>query len=423
MAALPSLPYRLIDADSHYYEPDDCCTRHLEARFRDRAVHCVRAKDGSGEWRFGERPLAFHRGARDYVLPPGGLQDFIAGRATADAAHPPKVIASDQPAFRNREARVRALDQFGVEATLVLPSFGVSWDAETMDDLEAHYANLRAFNRWVEEDWGFAWQDRIFAPALLSLADPKRAVAELERLLGAGARLVAIRPGPIGGRSPADPVFDPFWARVNEARLPVVLHIGVSGYMQTLGALWGEDPDVAEHEMSAFQWVTCFGKRPIMDMVAALVLHGLFGRFRELRMLSIENGSTWVAGLLDDMDKAAKFSVSSKGDLRSGARFGRIHDAPSRIFREHFFVTPFYEEDVRALVQHLGAERVLFGSDWPHPEGVAAPADFLREVAALPADAQRRILRENTRELLGLPARSDRRRSPGRRAPASARPT
>jgi predicted TIM-barrel fold metal-dependent hydrolase len=403
-AAATALPYRLIDADSHYYEPDECCTRHLEARYRERAVHCVRASDGSGEWHFGERPLAFHRGARDFVLPPGGLQDFIAGRATAGPGQMPKVIGSDQPAFRDREARLRALDKFGVEATLVLPSFGVSWDAETMDDPEAHYANLRAFNRWVEQDWGFAWQGRIFAPALLSLVDPDRAVAELERLLAAGVRLVAIRPGPIGGRSPADPVFDPFWARVNEARLPVVLHIGVSGYVQTLGALWGEDPRVAEHEMSPFQWVTCFGKRPIMDMVAALVLHNLFGRFRNLRMLSIENGSTWIAGLLDDMDKAAKFSISSQGDLRAASRFGRIHDAPSRIFREHFWVTPFYEEDVAALARCIGVERVLFGSDWPHPEGVPAPADFVKEVATLPADAQRRILRENTRELLGLPA-------------------
>jgi hypothetical protein len=106
----------------------------------------------------------------------------------------PKVIGSDQPAFRNRDARLGALDRFGVDATLVLPSFGVSWDAETMDDPDAHYAKLRAFNRWVEEDWGFAWRDRIFAPALLSLVDPGRAVAELERLLGAGVRLIASGP-------------------------------------------------------------------------------------------------------------------------------------------------------------------------------------------------------------------------------------
>ncbi len=399
MPAARQPDYALVDADSHYYEPDDCCTRHLEPAFRDRAVHVVRKPDGSGEWFFGDRPLAFHRGARDVVLPPCGLQDFIAGRAQADAEHMPKVVASDQPVFRDREARLRALDQFGIEASLILPSFGVSWDAETMEDVPAHYANLEAFNRWVAEEWGFAYRDRLFAPALLSLAEPDRAVAELDRVLAAGARLVAIRPGPIGGRSPADPVFDPFWARLDEARTPVALHIGVSGYMQSFGPLWGEDPDVAEHEMTPFQWVTCFGTRPIMDMVAALILHGLFGRFGNLRVLSIENGSNWIAGLLRAMDKAAQFSVSSKGQLRGG---GALHDTPSRIFREHFSVTPFYEDDVPGLVETLGAERVLFGSDWPHPEGVATPRDFLKEVEALDDATARRIMRDNTAELLGL---------------------
>ena len=398
------IDYLLVDADSHYYEPDDCCTRHLESNYRDRAIHCVRGVDGSGEWRFGERPLAFHRGARDRVLPPGGLQDFIAGRASFEPGSPIRVIDSDQPAFRNRDARLRSLDKFGVQASLVLPSFGVSWDAETQDDPEAHYANLRAFNRWIEDDWGYAHVERLFAPPLMSLADRDLGVIELERVLRAGARMLLLRPGPLRGRSPADPHFDPFWARVQEAGIPVALHIGVSGYMQAFGTLWGEDPDVSEAQMSAFQWVTCFGRRPIMDMVAALILHNLFGRFPRLRMLSIENGSSWIPGLLADMDGAARHSVNTQGERAGRWLGGPIHGAPSAIFREHFFVAPFYEENVPALVNCLGAEHVLFGSDWPHPEGVAAPRDFLREVEGLPAPSLRRILRENSAELLGLAA-------------------
>jgi predicted TIM-barrel fold metal-dependent hydrolase len=395
-----AIDYLLVDADSHYYEPDDCCTRHLEAKYRDRAIHCVRAADGSGEWRFGDRPLAFHRGARDRVLPPGGLQEMISGRASRSA--PVKLIDSDQPAFRNRDARLRSLDKFGVEATLVLPSFGVSWDAETQHEPDAHYANLRAFNRWVEEDWGYAHAGRIFAPPLLSLADRDLAVEELERVLRAGARMILLRPGPLRGRSPADPHFDRFWARVEEAGIPVVLHIGVSGYMQTFGAMWGEDPNVSEATMSAFQWVTCFGRRPIMDMVAALILHNLFGRFPRLRMLSIENGSRWIPSLLGDMDGAARHSIDTLGEAAGRWLGGKITDTPSRIFREHFFVAPFYEEDVPALVSCIGAERVLFGSDWPHPEGVPAPRDFQREVETLDPAAQRRILRDNTGELLEI---------------------
>ena len=65
-------------------------------------------------------------------------------------------------------------------------------------------------------------------------------------------------------------------------------------------------------------------------------------------------------------------------------------------------MAPFFEDDVSGLVDLIGAENVLFGSDWPHPEGVAAPIDFLEEVEGLPDDQVRRIMRDNTAELLGL---------------------
>src|SRR5262249_44338633 len=158
------------------------------------------------------------------------------------------------------EARLRAMDKQEVEAAILLPSFGVSFEHDARSDPEAAHAAIRAFNRFVEDDWGFAHQGRIFAPALASLLDRELAIEEVERVLEAGARLVALRPGPVYGRSPADPYFDPFWARLAEAGVPLVLHIGISGYPDLYGTQWGEPGDVTESEMSAFQWVTCFGE-------------------------------------------------------------------------------------------------------------------------------------------------------------------
>ena len=114
--------------------------------------------------------------------------------------------------------------------------------ASIRHDAELSGAVLRAFNRWLEDDWGYAYQDRIFAVPLLSLLDVDEAVRELERVLDAGARLVHLKCGPVEGRSPADPHFDAFWARVNEAKVPVVFHIGDAGYNELFGAAWGEDP-------------------------------------------------------------------------------------------------------------------------------------------------------------------------------------
>jgi predicted TIM-barrel fold metal-dependent hydrolase len=284
----------------------------------------------------------------------------------------------------------------------MIPSFGLAFEAECASDPEAACAAVSAFNRWVEDDWGYAYRDRIVSPATISLFDRDLAIAELERVLAAGARILIMRAGPLGGISPADPHFDPFWARVDEARVPVILHIGVSGYNPIVGAMWGEDPNVSETEMSPFLYYTCFGKRPIMDTIAAFILHNLFGRFPNLRMLSIENGSTWVPSLLADLDKCAQVTVSTQGEKRSNLIGGPIEGRPSEIFKQHFYVCPFFEDPVPELVETIGADHVLFGSDWPHPEGVTEPLDFLEECEGL-SDAQiRSIMRDNNASLMGL---------------------
>src|SRR5262249_41893568 len=154
-----------------YYEPHDCCTRHLERRFVDAGRACRVAKNAQGEdeWRFGERPLSFHRATRDRVLPPGAYRPFMAG--SADASKPPKLISSEIPQFRDRDARLRTLDQQGIEAAIMLPSFGIAFEDDAMRDPEAMLANMRAFNRFVEDDWGYAYRRRIFAFPHLSLVD------------------------------------------------------------------------------------------------------------------------------------------------------------------------------------------------------------------------------------------------------------
>ena len=132
-----------------------------------------------------------------------------------------------RPEYRDRDRRLALMDAQGVEAALLLPSLGVTLEHFMKEDVEQTCANLRAFNRWLDEDWGFAYRGRIFAVPLLSLLDLDWAIAELEWLLARGARAVHLRPGPQAGRSPADLAFDPFWARIDEA--------GVAGRVPQLG--------------------------------------------------------------------------------------------------------------------------------------------------------------------------------------------
>jgi predicted TIM-barrel fold metal-dependent hydrolase len=262
------------------------------------------------------------------------------------------------------------------------------------DDVEQTYANLRAFNRWLDEDWGFAYRDRIFAPPLISLLDVDRALEDLEWALARGTRAIHLRPGPVAGRSPADPHFDRFWALADEARVLVACHISESGYNEMLSVHWGEQANPPSQGQSAFQWTNCYGDRPIMDTISSLIFGNLFGRFENLRLLSVENGSIWVSYLLQAMDKMG-------GMGRNGPWIGgRIREKPSLIFRRHVYVSPFHSEDIPALVDTIGASQILFGSDFPHQECIVPPAAFAEALDTLPPDQVRRIMRENTRELL-----------------------
>lgn len=393
------LDYSIIDLDHHYYEPDDCCTRHLEARFADRAVQIREDADGKRSWYAGDQPLTFDRRPLDWVLEPGDLRRLMATRDRGAMTEPRVIDSTSDPAFRDRDARLAKLDAFGVEAAVMFSSF--FFENEFVNDPEAGFANLRAYNRWVEEEWGFNYQGRLFAPATLSLLDVDLAVAELDRILAQGAKLVMLRTGPFRGRSPADPHFDPFWARVNEAGIPVVLHVSLSTYETEISRIWGEATDSTMGSFSAFQWYTTFMQRPIVDTLAALVFGNLFGRFPGLRILSVENGSSWVPSLLRDLDHIMHYTQDS-------TRWpgGPLSAKPSELLRQHLFVSPFYEPFYEAkmseLVDVLGIDRLIFGSDWPHGEGKAAPLDYLEDLTEITAEDQRRFLRTNGLELLGL---------------------
>lgn len=391
------MEYRLIDADGHYYEPDDCFSRHIESRFRDDTVRVSRGEDGLGR--------VFLRGRRtfmsvmpgDYASAPGALQGLFAGGVADGFTHREVINARDFPEFTHKPARLALMDEQGLEATIMLPTLGVAVEYELRPDLDLHYASLRAFNRWLEEDWGYGADGRIFAVPMLSLLDIDQAMAELRRVLDAGARIVHLCPGPIAGRSPADPVFDPFWATVAEAGVPVAFHVSNSGYNHFYGTHWSEDPENPSHHQSPLQWALCNTERPVVDTLIALTLHNLFGRHPEVKIVSIENGSSWLRPLFKTVDKAA--ALGRRGPMLGG----KLPAKPSEALAAHLWISPFPEDDVTDLIDALGPDHVLFGSDYPHPEGLRAPLDYVDRLAGCDAGVMRKVLRTNTGTLLGIP--------------------
>ncbi|HUN32779.1 MAG TPA: amidohydrolase family protein [Trebonia sp.] len=397
------LGYRLVDADEHYYEPDDCFSRHIEARFADRTIRVDRTRgDGLGRIYLGESRTFMSVMPGDYASAPGALQGLFVGGVNDGFTHREVVSVAGHPEFASKPARLAEMDAQGVEAAILLPTMGVAVEYDMRDDPELLYASLRAFNRWLEEDWGYGADGRVFAVPMLSLVDLEAAVAELLRVIEAGARLVHLAPGPVaggpggGGRSPADPAFDPFWATCAEAGIPVVFHVSNSGYNHFYGTLWSENGDNPSHQQSPLQWALCNTERPLVDTLIALTLHNLFGRHPGITIVSIENGSSWLRPLFKTVDKAA--ALGRKGRVLGGA----LPDQPSQALAEHLWVCPFPEDDTDELIGAIGAEHVLFGSDWPHPEGIRQPLDYVSRLSGQPDAVTRQVLRGNAARLLGL---------------------
>ena len=383
----------VFDCDTHIYETRDAATRYLPEEFADRSIRPIKNENGEDVVMVGDRlatftseeGLGFEKAYR-----PGSLREMLKqmGSGNPDERYQPEPM---RPEYVERGPRLDLLEAQGVARCVLFPGSIALSGEQYVDDAEVLYANLSSFNRWYDETWGFNYQDRIYATAILSFRDLDRAVALTDEVLARDARVVVLPTGPAYGRSPGDPYFDPVWSRLNEAGAVVALHIMPFWYFDAISPAWGHDGDPNSWRMSAWQWMNTYGERPVIDTISALIFDNLFERFPRLNVLIAEHGASWVPHMLTHMDK-------SRGMGRNGPWVGgQLKDRPSAIFKEHVRVAPYPEDNIPRLVDELdGDDRVLvFGSDFPHAEGVVSPADFQQLLKPLPEDMQRRIMKEN----------------------------
>jgi predicted TIM-barrel fold metal-dependent hydrolase len=382
--------YRAFDADNHYYEALDAFTRHLDPKLGPRVIQWAEI-DGRRYHVIGGRvSRAVVNPTFDPVAKAGALAEYFRGNPSGKLPH--EYLAARErirPEYRDRDARLRTLDEQGLEKVWLFPTLGMIYEELLKHDPEAVTVMFRAFNRWLEEDWGFAYRDRIFAAPYVTLADVDAAVAELEWALAAGARTVVMRPAApttrLGQVPPADPSFDPFWALVNESGITVVVHAADSGYTSNGYARDGFAATFEGANRPSIKMLSM--ERAIYDFLASVIFDRLFIRFPNIRMASVENGSEFLPDLFRK--------------LRSTARRlpGFFPEDPVETFRRHVWINPFWEDDVEEIVGLMGDDRVIFGSDWPHIEALPEPLDYVAELKPFDDDARRRILRDNAEAL------------------------
>jgi predicted TIM-barrel fold metal-dependent hydrolase len=143
-------------------------------------------------------------------------------------------------------------------------------------------------------------------------------------------------------------------------------------------------------EMSAFKW-TALGHREIADMLTSLICHGTLTRFPKLRIASVENGSAWIKPLFDDLEMTYKKMPQN------------FPEHPHDVFRRNCWVSPFWEGSVADVVETVGWDKVMFGSDWPHPEGLATPQGYWKYAEGMDVRRTYDFMGDNARRFMGLP--------------------
>ena len=389
---MTELDFTSFDADNHYYEATDAFTRYIDPKMARRCMQWVEL-GGKQRLLVGGKVNSFIPNPTfDPVSKPGALDAYFRGKvAGGDLRTMFGELDAISPAYRDRESRLALMRQQKLDAAFFFPTLGVGMEESLRHDIPALLAAFTAFNRWMEEDWGFAYRDAIYAAPYITLADPQWAVSELEWAISKGVRIVVMRTAPVIApgdqtRSPGDPVFDPFWACAAEAGVVVAFHSGDAGYGKYLDD-WEPSGDFQAFKFSALRGMT--SDRAPFDMFAVLVCHGVFSRHPALRCASIEAGSEWVKPLLKKFKKA--FAQSPKA----------FSSDPVEQFRDHVWVAPFYEDDIRGLADAIGCDRVLFGSDYPHAEGLAVPNSFADDLHGFTDAEVKTIMRDNAYELIG----------------------
>jgi predicted TIM-barrel fold metal-dependent hydrolase len=394
MARMCDFP--VFDADNHLYETQDAFTRHLPERYKG-AIEYVQLRGRTKIMIRGTVSEYIPNPTFDVVARPGAQEEYFRN-GNPDGKSYREIIGEPMraiPAFREPAPRVELMDELGVDRALMFPTLASLLEERLRDDPELTHATIHSLNEWMHETWSFNYEDRIFATPIITLPIVEKAIEELEWVLERGARTVLIRPAPVpgfrGSRSFGFPEFDPFWQAVVDAGIPVSMHASDSGYHRYISD-WTGPREMLPFNVDPFRYLV-EGRRWIEDSMAAFCCHGVLTRFPELKVLSVENGGEWVVPFLEHL--ADVYRKMPQG----------FDEDPVAAFKRNVYVSPFHEDNIERLIETIGVDHVLFGSDFPHPEGLAEPCSYLEHLPqGLADDAVAAIMGGNLSKLMRVPA-------------------
>ncbi len=389
------LPFPTFDSDNHLYENQDALTKFLPPEYQG----IIRYVDVGGRTK-----LAIQDRISDYipnptfsrVAVPGGAGYDVTkgGGGFGDMAGFGKMVAMPSiEAFFDPEPRLELMKEMGIDRTLLWPTLASALEERMADDPDAVCVAIHALNQWLHEHWTFAYSDAIFSTPMVSLAaGVDQAITELEWVADHGAKIFAIRVAPVptwkGRKSFALPEFDPFWERAQELDLVVGMHSGDAGYSRYTNE-WeglGDRELVITAKSKGQQSSPAFlalssEKDALVDAMASIIGHGLATRFPRLRFMPVEWSTAWIRPFYAKLQRTYEQAAVL------------FDEDPVEAFTRTVWVHAFHEPEPEGLIElGIPVDHIMFGSDFPHPEGMADPLAYSAVVAGLPLEQQELIM-------------------------------
>jgi len=404
------LPFTTFDSDNHMYETRDALTKFLPKEYEG----VVKYVDVDGRTK-----LALRNRISDFIPNPtfgkvaapgaAGMDITSGGSGFAEvradhlgALHRQKlVVMPGIDAFFDPEPRFELMKEMGIDRTLLWPTLASALEERMADDPDAVCAVIHALNQWMHEHWSYVYSDAIYASPIISLAaGNEQAIAELEFVAERGAKIFLIRVAPVptwkGRKSFALPEFDPFWERVQELGLAVGMHSGDPGYNRYLNeweGLGDQEASIAKGARRANPAFVALSseKDSLIDAMASIIGHGLATRFPQLRFLPVEFSTHWVRPFYKKLQR-----MWDEAPVL-------FDENPVEVFSRNVWVHVFHEPDPKGLIDlGLPVDHLMFGSDFPHPEGMADPLAYAEVVADLPFEQQALIMGGSLEKAMGI---------------------
>jgi predicted TIM-barrel fold metal-dependent hydrolase len=369
-----------VDADGHILEAPDLWEKHLEPRYRERALRLRTDTYGMEYLEINGTPSKVVRGGMLGLL--GGMQ-----RNLTDVLPGPDHTYAGGASFGAMRAseRLQRLDQERLEAAFLYPTLGVLWEAECTD-AEIAQAYTRAYNRWII-DFCADSGGRLIPVAHLSLGDPDAAAQELERAVRAGARGAWVAPFTMTKKAHGHPDHDRLFATAQELDVPLAIH-------PTFEPKWAT-PGRFEHLHGAHFFLNVTAADAVRHAFTTFFQFSVFDRFPRLKLVLLESGAGWIGYWLDRMEGYVASLLGAAVALK---------EKPSTYFRRQCWISCDPDErTIPALMDLYGADRFFWASDFPHPDHTGNYIAELEVLAAkLPPSERPKLLGENVLRCYGL---------------------